>query len=197
MGLSELFRQELSLDLAIQKSRELADLVKQDYSPDLVVAIATGGVLPAHEISNRLGVDYAELVIRRKIDLREIYEKIPRALSPFVKLYQGYLFMTINPSLINEGDFICEGLNVLLVDDTIHTGKTVHIARDNLIKRGAKQIRSAAINYVEGHKPNYSVTRGRIKFPWSKNSKDYRKFASYVRGFSETENSSCLQLQTT
>lgn len=180
MKLVELFRQELSLDGAIQKSEELADLIKGDYSPDLVVAIATGGVLPAREISSRLNVNYAELVIRRNIDLRRLYRSVPKVLSPFVKLYQGYLFMTVNPSLIDAGDFTCDGMNVLIVDDTIHTGKTLDIAQDNLIGRGAKQIKSAAINYVNGHMPDYFVARGKVKFPWSKNSRDYQKFSSYI-----------------
>ncbi len=176
MSLLELFRYELTLDEAIRKSGELADLVEQTYSPNLIVAIATGGILPAHEISKRMNVDYAELVIRRDINIRQMYESVLIVLKPFVKLYQGYLFMITNPSLVDVGNFTCEGMNVLLIDDTVHTGKTLKIAIDNLKQRGAKQIKSAAINYVDGILPDYSIMKGRIKFPWSKNSSDYQRF---------------------
>ena len=135
MSLLELFRQELTFDEAIRKSGELADLVKQTYSPDLVVAIAAAGVLPANEISKMMDSDYAQLTIRRNIDLRRAYDSVPGVLKTFVKLYQGYLFMTTDPSLIEEGDFVCEGMDVLIVDDTVHTGKTLQIATDNLRQR--------------------------------------------------------------
>ena len=168
MSLLELFRQELTFDEAIRKSGELSDLVKQTYSPDLVVAIAGGGILPAKEISKMMHVDYAQLTIRRNFDLRRTYDSVPGALKPFVELYQCYLLMTTQPSLIEEGDFICNGMNVLIVDDAVYTGKTLQIATDNLRQRGARQIKSAAINYVDGILPDYFIMKGRIKFPWSK-----------------------------
>jgi len=194
MSLLKLFKQELTFDEAIKKSRELADLVKQTYSPDLVVAIAAGGVLPANEISKTLNVNYSQLTIRRNIDLHETYQSVPRALLPFIKLYHGYLFITIPPTLIEEGDFICDGMDVLLVDDMIHTGKTLQMAIDNLQQRGARQIKSAAISYVNGISPDYFIMNGRIKFPWSKNSPYYKRFKSYADAVSENETSSLVLL---
>ena len=197
MSLLNLFRQELTFDETIKKSGELADLVRQNYSPDLIIGIAAGGVLPANEISKALNVDYGQLTIRRDIDLYETYASAPKALLPFVKLYQGYLFMTTNPTLIEEGDFICENRNILLVDDTIHTGKTLQIAMNNLRQRGAGQIKTAAINYVDGICPDYFAIRGRIKFPWSKNSPDYERFKTYADTVSEYKTSSGFQPSTT
>lgn len=180
MAIVELFRKELTFNESVQKSRELADLVQQTYSPDLVVAIASGGILPAKEVSKRLERRYGEVVIRRDIDLREMYDSTPKILKPFVKLYQGYLFMSTQPTILQEGDFNCDGKNILLVDDMVHTGKTIQIAKENLLGRGAKQVKSAAINYVNGALPDYFLMKGRIKFPWSKNSSDYEQFRSYV-----------------
>jgi len=197
MSLLKLFRQELTLDEAIRRSGELADLVRETYSPDLIIGIAAGGVLPANEISKVLNVDYGQLTIRRDIDLHETYSSVPKALLPFVKLYQGYLFMTTNPTLIERGDFICGNMNVLLVDDTIHTGKTLQIAIDNLRQRGARQIKTAAINYVDGVCPDYFMIKGRIKFPWSKNSPDYERFKLYADTVSEYKTSSSLNSSTT
>ena len=180
MSIVELFRKELTLEESIQKSRELADLVKQTYTPDFIVAIASGGILPAKEVSKRLERSYGEIVIRRDIDLRETYNSTPNILKPFVKLYQGYLFMSTQPTILQEGDFTCQGRKILLVDDMVHTGKTIQIAKDNLFERGAKEVKSAAINYVNGALPDYFLMKGRIKFPWSKNSADYKRFESYV-----------------
>lgn len=97
MSLVSLFRKELTLNETINKSKELADLVKQTYSPDLIVGIATGGILPAYEISKALNIDYDQLTIKRNIDLSKIYESTPKFLKSFITLYHMPLFMITNP----------------------------------------------------------------------------------------------------
>ena len=197
MSLLSLFRQELTFDEAIRKSGELADLVRETYSPDLIIGIAAGGVLPANEISKALNIDYGQLTIRRDIDLSRLYGFVPKFIKPVVTLYHMSLFMVMDPSIIEEGDFICDNTNILLVDDTIHTGKTLQIAIDNLRQRGAGQIKTAAINYVDGVCPDYYLIKGRIKFPWSKNSPDYERFRLYADAVSEYKTSSGFQPSTT
>lgn len=172
---------ELTFYESIKKSRELGDLVKQSYNPDLVVGITSGGILPTNEISKKTNISYSWLTARRDINLKKTYEAVPDTLKPFIRLYQGFLFITKKPSLIEEGNFDCKGKKILIVDDTIHTGKTLEIVTKNLEKRGAKQIKSAAINCINNNLADYFLTKGKIKFPWSKNSPYYNKFEAYIK----------------
>jgi len=193
MSLLSLFRQELTFDEAIRKSGELADLVRETYSPDLIIGIAAGGVLTANEISKALNVDYGQLTIRRDIDLSNLYGFVPKFIKPVVTLYHMSLFIVTDPSIIEEGDFSCVGKDILLIDDTVHTGKTLKMATDNLRQRGARQIKSATINYMNGVAPDYFLMKRRIKFPWSKNSPDYERFKTYADTVSEYKTSSGFQ----
>lgn len=68
----------------------------------------------------------------------------------------------------------------MLVDDTVHTGKTLKIAKEQIIKKGAKQVKSVSINYVNKISSDYFLIKGGMKFPWSKNSSDYEKFKTYI-----------------
>ncbi|MEK6888869.1 MAG: phosphoribosyltransferase family protein [Nanoarchaeota archaeon] len=180
MALSDLLREELTLEEALARSTILGGLVIRDYSPDLIVGIVSGGILPAREISRIGGIAYAQITIRRPSCSRETYASTPKLLKPLMKLFYECLWMATDPMLIEEGEFNCQGMNVLVVDDVVHTGKTMGLATENLLKRGAEKIRTASINHVNGKRADYSLRKGRIKFPWSKNSREYERFRSYL-----------------
>ncbi len=108
---------------------------------DLVVAIGSGGLIPAAIIAKHLNLDLKVLWLKFKDDKnKEIYKK---------------------PKLLKKIGFSYKKKKILLVDDFSRTGKTFKEAKKNL--KGAK-IKTFVIN----GKADYSLYKYPccIKFPW-------------------------------
>lgn len=162
-------------------SRKLGNLVRGDYSPEIIVGIAEGGLVPSIEVAREIGINWKSLTVKRGMDLREKYETSSKFGKLFLKVYQEYLFMTLSP-VVKEGENLSyEGLRVLAVDDTVHTGKTLRLVKKVLLSNGAREVRFASINYLSTAVPDYFIKKERLKFPWSKDSLQYEMFEEYVR----------------
>ncbi len=108
---------------------------------DLIVAIANGGIIPAAIINQRLN---AELQLLR-INLRDSYQK---------PLYES-------PRLLAPVDFEYKDKTILLVEDRVKTGASLHFGC-NLLE-GAKLIKTFAVN----GKADYSLyDETCFRFPW-------------------------------
>jgi Predicted phosphoribosyltransferases len=108
---------------------------------DMIVAIANGGIIPAAIINQRLNIGIHLL----KINLRDPSQK-PK--------YD-------NPKLVSPINFEYKNKIILLVEDRIKTGATVHFAIDLL--HGAKQIKTFAVNGTA----DYSLyDEACFRFPW-------------------------------
>ena len=145
--------ERLSWDQFGEASRELARAIVRDgFEPDVVVAIARGGLLPAGAIAYALGV------------------KNCGALN--VEFYTGIGTVLDAPELLPpELDMeYLGGRRVLLVDDVADSGRTLALAVRLLKERGA-DVRSATIYTKPGslQMPDYSwrETDLWIDFPWS------------------------------
>lgn len=174
-----MFRTELSLDQAIAASRELASIVRRSYIPEIVIGIETGGTLPAREIADGFGLDEDTMVIKRDIDLNDIYSCVPRPLRFGVKLCQGILFLVKSPELLRGFAADVKNKRVLLVDDITHTGKTLEIAVDYILRKEPSELKTAAISTLGPHM-DFHWSTSRYNFPWSKNSRFYRQFQEYI-----------------
>jgi hypoxanthine phosphoribosyltransferase len=146
-------REILTWDQFGEASRDLARAVLADgFVPEVVVAIARGGLLPAGAIAYGLGV------------------KNCGALN--VEFYTGIGTVMDAPEVIPPAldiDYL-EGRRVLLVDDVADSGRTLALAVKLLRDRGA-DMRSAVI-YTKPTtivRPDYSWkdTGLWIDFPWS------------------------------
>ena len=146
-------REHLTWEAFGEAARDLARSVLADgFAPEVVVAIARGGLLPAGAIAYALGV------------------KSCGALN--VEFYTGIGTVLDAPEVLPPAldiDFL-EGRRVLLVDDVADSGRTLALAVDLLRARDA-DVRSVTLYTKPGSiaTPDYSWREtGRwIDFPWS------------------------------
>ena len=145
-------------DACRQIAQQIAD---SGWMPDLIVAIARGGMLPAGAISYALGV------------------KANGAIN--VEFYTGVGKTMLEPEILEPYMDISslEGKRVLIVDDVADSGKTLKLIMDLIAKEGLSMgsdttkvdARSATI-YLKPTsiiKPDYvfKQTDKWINFPWS------------------------------
>ncbi len=146
-------REHLSWDGFGQASRDLARaIVADDFIPEVVVAIARGGLRPAGAIAYGLGIKNCGAIN--------------------VEFYTGIGTVLDAPELLPpELDMTyLNGRRVLLVDDVADSGRTLDLAVRLLREQGA-EVRSAVI-YTKPTtiiQPDYSwkATDLWIDFPWS------------------------------
>jgi len=151
--MSEPEREILSWSRFGESNRELAAVIRlSGYRPDLVVAIARGGMLFAGGLAYALGIKACDaLNIEFYTGVGETLQK-PEILAPHLDL----------DSL--------DGARVLLVDDVADSGRTLRLAVDLLSARAA-EVRSAVL-YTKPTtiiQPDYTwaTTDRWITFPWS------------------------------
>lgn len=126
----------------------LANALRRDYNPDVIVGIARGGLIPAVRLSHLLG------------------DKMLRIIH--VKYYKGVNLRREEPELLADVGKL-EG-KVLVVDDVADTGTTLEFVVRHLKERGAKEVRIATIAWKPHSriKPDFCIfeTDKWIVFPW-------------------------------
>ena len=146
-------RETLTWDGFGDACRDLARAIVADrFVPEVVVAIARGGLLPAGAIAYGLGVkNCGALNVEFYTGIGTVLDA-PAVLPP--ELDMSYL----------------DGRRVLLVDDVADSGRTLALAVELLRVRGA-DVRSVTIYTKPGSiaQPDYSYreTDLWIDFPWS------------------------------
>ncbi|MEW6592097.1 MAG: phosphoribosyltransferase family protein [Candidatus Hadarchaeota archaeon] len=138
----ELLMSWQKVEKAIEK---LAKMVKKDFTPDFVVGVARGGLVPAVKISHILDSEFRVIHIR---------------------YYNGRQRMKA-PTLVSD----CGPLKgkVLVVDDVADTGVSLEFIVNHLKKKGAKvKVATIACKPCSRFKPDYSilVTNKWLIFPW-------------------------------
>ncbi|WP_181999641.1 phosphoribosyltransferase [Corynebacterium diphtheriae] len=134
-------------------NRELAQqIVDSDYTPDIIVAVARGGLVPAGALSYSMGIKLSDAINV------EFYTDVNETLPDPVLL---------EPLLDTNS---IRGKKVLVVDDVADSGRTRDLVLKLLENHGA-EVRSAVI-YAKSRSivaPNYIWKRTDewIVFPWS------------------------------
>ena len=153
-------REELTWELFGTASRELsAQVVASGWVPDLIIAVARGGLIPAGAIAYAIGVK-----AMGSMNV-EFYTGIGETLAEPVVL----------PPLMDASEL--PGKKVLVVDDVADSGKTLRMVMELLRHEGLQlasvpgEARSACI-YLKPrsvHRPDYvwRETDKWINFPWS------------------------------
>ena len=155
-------REELTWELFGTASRELsAQVVASGWVPDLIIAVARGGLIPAGAISYAIGVK-----AMGSMNV-EFYTGIGETLAEPVVL----------PPLMDASEL--PGKKVLVVDDVADSGKTLRMVMELLRHEGLQlggasvpvEARRACI-YLKPrsvHRPDYvwRETDKWINFPWS------------------------------
>ncbi|UCD57494.1 MAG: phosphoribosyltransferase [Candidatus Hydrogenedentota bacterium] len=129
---------------------QLAETIRQDWRPEAVVGIAKGGVIPAVFLSSAFRLDFFPIKLSSRRN-EEIVREHPK----------WFVFPTED---VREK-------KVLLVDHIIVTGRTIRMAAEELKRRGAKEVRTAALAaHRHSVRPDYVgfVTDGLIVWPWDR-----------------------------
>ncbi|MDI6884626.1 MAG: phosphoribosyltransferase [Hadesarchaea archaeon] len=138
----------LSWDEVERVAKTLANSIKRDFDPDILVGVARGGLIPAVRLSHLLG------------------DKLLRIIH--VKYYKRGNERLKKPELLADIERI-EG-KVLVVDDVADTGTSLDFVLKHLKGKGAKEVRTATIAYKPKSrlKPDYFVykTDKWVVFPW-------------------------------
>jgi hypoxanthine phosphoribosyltransferase len=151
---SDLTKKEiLTWDLFGSSARELAQTIADsDFTPEIIIAVARGGLLPAGALSYALGVKLSDAI---NVEFyTDVHETLP---DPVL----------LAPMLDTES---IRGKKLLVVDDVADSGRTLALVQDLLREQGA-EVRSAVI-YAKSASvvaPDYVWRRTDewIVFPWS------------------------------
>jgi hypoxanthine phosphoribosyltransferase len=137
---------ELSWELFGELCRALALRVYRDYDPDLVIGIATAGVIPAAVIADILQVEFHTMKITRRT-------------------------AGSHPELLTGAPRQAAGQRVLLVDELTTSGDTLRLALASLRDVRPAEIRSAVcISRPGGYTPDFHAlaTDALVVFPWNR-----------------------------
>lgn len=141
---------ELSWDVFGELSRALALNVARDYDPELVIGIATAGVIPGAVIASILRRDFFALKITRRSGMERVHER---------------------PQLLTAAPNQARGKRVLIVDEICTTGETLRMALAAVRAVNPAEVRTAT-SFVKagGYTPDfYAVeTDATVVFPWDR-----------------------------
>ncbi|MFH1637301.1 MAG: phosphoribosyltransferase [Candidatus Woesearchaeota archaeon] len=125
---------------------------KQEYHPDVIIAIARGGLVPA-----RLFCDF--LHIKNCFSVKVDHWGLTATKDGKAKLTQG-----LNTAL--------EGKRVLLVDDITDTGQSISVAKEHIEEFNPKEVKTATLIHLSNSKytPDFfgdEMEWAWIIFPWN------------------------------
>lgn len=164
--------QQLCVDLAMRA---------EVFKPDCVVSVEKGGWFVGDQVAKRLGLPHLQIAIGRfpEEETRSIYAELPLPFHLLGVLWHTLTWNARKPRLL-EGignPQSLEGKRVLLVDDAVHTGGTMRVAREYLLTFRPTSVDMAALSIVRGFQPMYLCMRqGHYCYPWSRMSPEYGDF---------------------
>lgn len=141
----------LDWNTVIEYCERLAGMA-EGCRPDVIVGLSRGGLVPARILSDMMGV---------------------RQLGVLGVSFRKGMGITAGDPRITQGlDMDVSGRRILIVDDIADTGRSLEVAKDYLMRKGAKEIRVAVIHYkpVSAFRPDYYVmtTTAWVVYPWEK-----------------------------
>ena len=130
-------------------SRGLALKVARAYDPELVIGIATAGVIPGAVIAAILGREFHSLVVSRKFQASHARE---------------------TPQIFGTAPKDVRGRRVLIVDETCDSGDTMRLAVSAVQEAGASEVRTAVAIRTGGYAPDFHAiaTESTIILPWDR-----------------------------
>ena len=130
-------------------SRGLALKVARAYDPEIVIGIATAGVIPGAVIAAILGREFHSLVVSRKYRASQA-----RAA----------------PEMFGTAPREVRGHRVLIVDETCDSGDTMRLAISAVQEAGASEVRTAVAFRTGEFAPDFHAiaTESTIILPWDR-----------------------------
>ena len=130
-------------------SRGLALKVAREYDPEVVIGIATAGVIPGAVIAAIMGREFHSLVVSRKF---------------------GSTLARETPAIFGSAPREVRGRRVLIVDETCDSGDTIRLAISAVTDAGASEIKTAVAFQTGPYTPDFHAiaTESTIILPWDK-----------------------------
>jgi len=130
-------------------SRGLALRVARQYAPDLVIGIATAGVVPGAVVAAMLRRDFHSILVSRTYHAERVRE---------------------TPAVFSEAPAQARGRRVLIVDETCDSGDTLRLAVASVLHAGAIEVRTAVCFRTGDYEPDFHAlaTEAAIVLPWDR-----------------------------
>jgi uncharacterized protein len=130
-------------------SRALALKVSKTFDPDLVVGIATAGVVPGAVVAAMLDRPFHSMIVSRRYHSATVRE---------------------TPAVLSAAPADAIGKRALIVDETCNGGDTMRLAIAALVNAGAKEVRTAVSFKTGPYMPDFYAleTESRIILPWDR-----------------------------
>ncbi len=130
-------------------SRALALKVSREYDPQLVVGIATAGVVPGAVIAAMLGREFHSIVVSRKFGTEVVRD---------------------TPAVFGAAPAEVLDRRVLIVDETCDSGATMRLAVASIVNAGAAEVRTAVEFRTGPYAPDFHAlaTTSTIVLPWDR-----------------------------
>ena len=129
-------------------SRELALKVARSYDPEIVVGVATAGVIPGAVVAAILEREFRSILVSRR-DQQQVRE---------------------TPSVLGAAPHEVRGRRVLIVDETCDSGATMRLAVAAIVNAGAAEVRTAVSFKTGSYEPDFHAlaTESTIVLPWDR-----------------------------
>jgi len=121
---------EVEWPLFGELSRALALKVARDYDPDVVVGIATAGVVPGAVIAAILGREFHSMVVSRRFGAETVRE---------------------TPAVLSAAPPSVRDRRILVVDETCDTGDTIRLAVAAMVNAGIDYVNKIGITNIRAH----------------------------------------------
>lgn len=140
---------EVEWPLFGELSRALALKVVRSYDPEVIVGIATAGVVPGAVIAAILDREFHSIVVSRR--------------------YQSEVVRD-TPAVFGAAPVSVRDRRVLVVDETCDSGATMRLAVGAIVNAGAAEVRSAVAFQTGSYVPDYHAlaTDSTIVLPWDR-----------------------------
>ena len=129
-------------------SRALALKVARSYDPEIVVGVATAGVIPGAVVAAILEREFRSILVSRR-DQQQVRE---------------------TPSVLGAAPHEVRGRRVLIVDETCDSGATLRLAVAAIVNAGAAEVRTAVSFKTGSYEPDFHAlaTESTIVLPWDR-----------------------------
>ena len=140
---------EVEWPLFGELSRALALKVVRSYDPEVIVGVATAGVVPGAVIAAILDREFHSIVVSRRYQTDAVRE---------------------TPAIFGAVPAGVRGKRVLLVDETCDSGETMRLAVSAVVNAGAEEVRTAVAFKTGSYEPDYHAlaTESSIVLPWDR-----------------------------
>jgi hypothetical protein len=130
-------------------SRALALKVSREYDPEIVVGIATAGVVPGAVVAAMLGKEFHSIMISRRYRAEGTRD---------------------TPAIFSAAPTEVRDRRVLIVDETCDSGETMRLAVGSIVNAGASEVRTAVGFRTGSYQPDFHAlaTESTIVLPWDR-----------------------------